>query len=68
VTKDDEVTETKIDLDLAKIVEEIDALIKSERGVKLLGDALEVRAAIRYENGVQWIDELLAEKETEDDE
>jgi tetratricopeptide (TPR) repeat protein len=28
LTKDDEVTETKIDLDLAKIAEEIDALIK----------------------------------------
>jgi len=41
----------------------------SERGVKLLGDAREVWAAIKYDNGVQWIDELLAEKEkTEDDE
>ena len=41
----------------------------SERGVKLLGDAREGWAAIKYENGVQWIDELLAEKEkSEDDE
>jgi hypothetical protein len=41
----------------------------SERGAKLLGDAREVWAAIKYDNGVQWIDELLAEKEkTEDDE
>ena len=41
----------------------------SERGVKLLRDAREVWAAIKYDNGVQRIDELLAEKEkTEDDE
>jgi len=41
----------------------------SERGVKLLGNAREVWAAIKYDNGVQWIDELLAEKEkSEDDE
>jgi hypothetical protein len=37
----------------------------SERGVKLLGDAREAWAAIKYENGVQWIEELLAEKEIE---
>ncbi len=35
----------------------------SERGVKLLGEAREGWAAIKYESGVQWIDELLAEKE-----
>ena len=41
----------------------------SERSVKLLGDAREAWAAIKYDNGVQWIDELLAEKEKcEDDE
>ena len=40
-----------------------------ERGVKLLEEAREGWTAIKYENGVQWIDELLAEKEkTEDDE
>jgi hypothetical protein len=37
--------------------------------VKLLGEAREEWAAIKYESGVQWIDELLAEKEkSEDDE
>jgi phosphoribosyl-ATP pyrophosphohydrolase len=36
---------------------------ESERGVKLLEDAREVWDAIKYENGVQLIDELLAEKE-----
>jgi len=42
---------------------------ESERGAKPLGDAREVWAAIKYEYGVQWIDELLTEKEkTEDDE
>lgn len=41
----------------------------SERGMKLLGDAREGWTAIIYESGVQWIDELLAEKEkSEDDE
>ena len=35
----------------------------SERGVKLLGEAREGWTAIKYESGVQWIDELLAEKE-----
>jgi hypothetical protein len=39
----------------------------SERGVKRLGDAREVWAAIKYENGVQWIEELLAEKEKTED-
>ena len=42
---------------------------ESERGVKLLGEARERWTAIKYESGVQWIDELLAEKEkSEDDE
>jgi len=39
----------------------------SERGVKLLGYAREAWAAIKYESGVQWIDELLAEKENSAD-
>jgi tetratricopeptide (TPR) repeat protein len=42
---------------------------ESERGAKLLGDAREEWAAIKYDNGVQWIDELQAKKEkSEDDE
>jgi hypothetical protein len=49
LTKNDEVTETKIDLNLAKIAEEIDALTK----VKLLGEARKGWAAIKYESGVQ---------------
>jgi tetratricopeptide (TPR) repeat protein len=42
---------------------------ESERGVKLLGEAREGWTAIKYDRGVQWIDELLAKKEkSEDDE
>jgi hypothetical protein len=39
----------------------------SERGVKLLEEAREGWAAIKFESGVQWIDELLAEDEEGDD-
>ena len=35
----------------------------SESGMKRLGEAREGWAAIKYENGVQWVDELLAEDE-----
>lgn len=39
----------------------------SERGVKLLEEAREGWAAIKYESGVQWIDELLAEDGEDED-
>lgn len=39
----------------------------SERGVKLLEEAREGWAAIKYESGVQWVDELLAEDEEDED-
>jgi len=38
-----------------------------ERGVELLGEARAGWAAIKFENGVQWIDELLAEDEEGED-
>jgi hypothetical protein len=39
----------------------------SERGMKLLWEAREGWASIKYESGVQWIDVLLAEKENGED-
>jgi len=39
----------------------------TEPTAKLLQEAREGWAAIKYESGVQWIDELMAEKEESED-